>query len=138
MRVDGGDVLAVYEATREAVARARAGEGPTFIEAVSLPRRAARDRRRSARVHRPRAGRGGERRECLGRFEGYLRRAGVLSDEVAEAVRAEAAELMREGIARRRGRAAGRPRRSLFEHAYVDPPASFEDDLAELRRVLGG
>ncbi len=26
----------------------------------------------------------------------------------------------------------------LFEHAYVDPPASFGDDLAELRRILGG
>src|SRR5213079_141593 len=35
VRVDGGDVLAVFEATRDAVARARAGEGPTFIEAVS-------------------------------------------------------------------------------------------------------
>src|SRR3954451_9409498 len=35
IRVDGGDVLAVYEATREAVTRARAGGGPTFIEAVS-------------------------------------------------------------------------------------------------------
>src|SRR5205809_6135786 len=34
-RVDGLDILAVYEATREAVARARAGEGPTFVEAVS-------------------------------------------------------------------------------------------------------
>src|SRR3989441_7699860 len=33
LRVDGGDVLAVYEATREAVARARAGEGATVIEA---------------------------------------------------------------------------------------------------------
>jgi pyruvate dehydrogenase E1 component alpha subunit/2-oxoisovalerate dehydrogenase E1 component alpha subunit len=29
---DGNDVLAVYEATRSAVARARAGEGPTLIE----------------------------------------------------------------------------------------------------------
>ena len=35
LRVDGTDVLAVYEATREAVARARAGEGPTFVEAVT-------------------------------------------------------------------------------------------------------
>ena len=35
VRVDGGDVLAVYEATRDAVARARAGEGPTLIEAVT-------------------------------------------------------------------------------------------------------
>jgi len=30
--VDGNDVLAVREATAEAVARARAGEGPTFLE----------------------------------------------------------------------------------------------------------
>lgn len=30
--VDGNDVLAVYEATREAVARARAGEGPSLLE----------------------------------------------------------------------------------------------------------
>jgi pyruvate dehydrogenase E1 component alpha subunit len=30
--VDGNDVLAVLEVTREAVARARRGEGPTFIE----------------------------------------------------------------------------------------------------------
>jgi TPP-dependent pyruvate/acetoin dehydrogenase alpha subunit len=32
--VDGNDVLAVYRATREAVDRARAGEGPTLIEAI--------------------------------------------------------------------------------------------------------
>ena len=31
--VDGNDVLAVYGAMKEAVERARAGEGPTFIEA---------------------------------------------------------------------------------------------------------
>ena len=60
IRVDGGDVLAVFEATREAVERARGGGGPTFIEAAELPRRAARDGGRSARVHRSRAGRAGE------------------------------------------------------------------------------
>ncbi|MCH9039461.1 MAG: thiamine pyrophosphate-dependent dehydrogenase E1 component subunit alpha [Chloroflexi bacterium] len=31
--VDGQDVMAVHEATREAVARARAGQGPTLLEA---------------------------------------------------------------------------------------------------------
>src|SRR3954471_2515435 len=35
IRVDGGDVLAVFEAVREAVARARAGGGPTFVEALT-------------------------------------------------------------------------------------------------------
>jgi pyruvate dehydrogenase E1 component alpha subunit/2-oxoisovalerate dehydrogenase E1 component alpha subunit len=35
VRVDGNDVLAVYNVVGEAVARARAGGGPTFIEAVT-------------------------------------------------------------------------------------------------------
>jgi len=35
VRVDGNDVLAVYETVRTAVARARRGEGPTLIEAVT-------------------------------------------------------------------------------------------------------
>src|SRR6266568_185321 len=35
VRVDGADVLAVYEATRDAVVRARTGGGPTFVEAVT-------------------------------------------------------------------------------------------------------
>ena len=33
--VDGNDVLAVYETARDAVARARSGEGPTLVEAVT-------------------------------------------------------------------------------------------------------
>ena len=35
VRVDGNDVLAVYAVTRDALARARAGHGPTLIEALT-------------------------------------------------------------------------------------------------------
>jgi pyruvate dehydrogenase E1 component alpha subunit len=35
IQVDGNDAFAVYKATHEALARARAGGGPTFIEAVT-------------------------------------------------------------------------------------------------------
>jgi 2-oxoisovalerate dehydrogenase E1 component len=35
VRVDGNDVLAVYEAVRTAVARARKGDGPSLVEAVT-------------------------------------------------------------------------------------------------------
>lgn len=34
-KVDGQDVVAVYEATRDAVARARRGDGPSLVEAVT-------------------------------------------------------------------------------------------------------
>src|ERR687883_127060 len=92
LRVDGGDVLAVYEATREAVARARAGEGPTFVEAVTYraaPHATADDP--SAYIDHERVVEE-RQRECLGRYEAYLRRVGVLSEELAESIRAEAAD----------------------------------------------
>jgi pyruvate dehydrogenase E1 component alpha subunit len=99
VRVDGGDVLAVYEATREALARARAGEGPTFVEAVTYrcaPHATADDP--SAYIDADRVEREREN-ECFGRYERYLRRIGVLNDELTEAARTEALEAMRAGIA---------------------------------------
>jgi pyruvate dehydrogenase E1 component alpha subunit len=137
VRVDGADVLAVYEATREAVARARAGEGPTLIEAVTYrtaPHATADDP--SAYIDPERVEEEKER-ECVGRYESYLRRLGLLSDAAAEAVRAEAAELMRAGITQAEAEPAPDPA-LLFEHALADPPESFAQDLAELRRILGG
>jgi pyruvate dehydrogenase E1 component alpha subunit len=135
LRVDGTDVLAVYEATREAVERARAGGGPTFIEAVSYraaPHATADDPRAyidQEKVEEARAG------ECVGRYEAYLRRVGVLSDEVAESVRAEAVQAMREGIAA----AEAEPPADVslvFDRVYAEPPESFRADLDELRRTL--
>jgi pyruvate dehydrogenase E1 component alpha subunit len=137
VRVDGGDVLAVYEATRDAVARGRAGEGPTLIEAVTYraaPHATADDPAAYIDLERVEEER---QRECLGRYEAYLRRQGLLSDETAAAVRAEAADLMRAGI----GAAEAEPPADpslVFEHAYANPPAALDADLAELRRVLGG
>jgi pyruvate dehydrogenase E1 component alpha subunit len=99
VRVDGGDVLAVYEATSEAVARARSGEGPTFVEAVTYrcaPHATADDPSAYVDAERVEAERSNE---CFLRYERYLKRLGVLSDEAVEAARAEALELMRAGIA---------------------------------------
>jgi len=136
-RVDGADVLAVYEATREAVARARAGDGPTFVEAVTYraaPHATADDPRQYIDPDRVEQARQGE---CVGRFEGYLRRRGLVDDELCEAVRAEAADAMREAIARAEAEPDPDPA-LLFQHAYARPPASFQHQLAELRRVLAG
>src|SRR5436190_18564965 len=137
VRVDGGDVLAVYEATREAVERARAGGGPTFIEAVSYraaPHATADDPRAYVDLERVEEE---KRNECLGRYERYLRRLGILGDDLDATIRAEAAGAMRAGIAAAEAEAPA-DIALLFEHAYASPPASFSADLAELRRVLGG
>jgi pyruvate dehydrogenase E1 component alpha subunit len=136
-RVDGADVLAVYEATREAAERARSGGGPTFIEAVtyrSAPHATADDPRAYIDPERVEEAR---RHECLGRYEGYLRRRGVLTDALAEEIRVEALDVLRQGIAAAEAEPPPDPG-LVFEHAYASPPGSFAHDLADLRRVLGG
>jgi pyruvate dehydrogenase E1 component subunit alpha len=136
VRVDGGDVLAVYEATREAVERARAGDGPTFIEAVTYraaPHATADD---SSIYIDPQRVQEERDNECVGRYERYLLRLGVLSETQAEETRREALELMRRGIAEAEAEPPADPG-LVFEHAYAEPPPSQAQDLAELRRILG-
>ena len=135
VRVDGGDVLAVYEATRDAALRARAGDGPTFIEALSYraaPHATADDPSiyiDSERVEEEREN------ECVGRYERYLRRLGFISDADVEEIKQEALDLMRAGIAQAEVEPSADPA-LVFEHAYADPPPSQANDLAELRRIL--
>src|SRR5437667_1173353 len=117
VRVDGADILAVYQATREAVDRARGGEGPTFIEAVTYraaPHATADDPRAYIDLERVEKE---KKDECLGRYERYLARLGVLGDDLAAEIKAEAVAAMRKGIAE----AEAEPEPDLellFAHAY--------------------
>jgi pyruvate dehydrogenase E1 component alpha subunit len=121
--VDGLDVLAVYRAAREGVERARSGGGPTLLECVhyrAAPHATADDPRAyidPERVERERA------QECVGRFERLLLEAGVLSDERVQAMRAEAEDLLRAGIAAAEAEPPPDPD-LLFRNAYVDPPGN--------------
>src|SRR5207245_3879102 len=121
VRVDGLNVLAVYEAAREAVERARAGGGPTLIEAVhyrAAPHATADDPSAYvdlARVEEERA------RECVGRYERFLRDAGLLTDELVETMWRTAEDLLRAGIAAAEAEAPP-DAELMFTHAHVDPP----------------
>ena len=126
VRVDGLDVLAVYEAARDAVARARSGGGPTLIEAVhyrAAPHATADDPRAYIDLERVEEERA---RECVGRYEAVLRESGVLTDEHAAAVKQECEDLMRAGITAAEAEPPGDPE-LLFANAYVDPPESMRN-----------
>jgi len=93
VKVDGTDVLAAYAATRAAVERARAGEGPTLIEAkcIRLTPHSSDD---NDRTYRP----ADELKEMrshdpIARFRDFLREHGALDDalerDMRERVKAE-------------------------------------------------
>ena len=87
--VDGNDVLACYVASRDAIERARAGEGPTLIEAKvhRLTAHSSDDQQTKYRSEEELAD---ERaRDCVPGFRTQLRGAGVLTDGVEEKLTAE-------------------------------------------------
>jgi len=133
-RVDGHDVLAVYEAVRDAVVRARAGDGPTFVEAVtyrSAPHATADDPGLYIDADRVAAE---EKRDCVRLYEDYLRRLGLLDDAAVATVRNEALATMRAAIEAAESEPPA-DRDLVFSHAYAEPPPELARDLGELRRV---
>ena len=66
------------------------------------------------------------RNECLGRFERYLRRTGVLTDALAEEAKNDALARMKAGIAAAEAMPPPDPE-IVFAHAYVDPPPGLRD-----------
>jgi pyruvate dehydrogenase E1 component alpha subunit len=127
IQVDGNDVLAVYTAAREAVERARAGDGPTLIECVTyrLGVHTTADDPTKYRSNEEVAE--WERRDPLTRFVAYLRKKRLLDEGLEQAVDAEIAA----GVARFEATAAADPL-AMFDHIYAELPP----DLKVQREML--
>ncbi|TFG68008.1 MAG: thiamine pyrophosphate-dependent dehydrogenase E1 component subunit alpha [Thermomicrobiales bacterium] len=89
--VDGADVLACYAASRNAVARARAGDGPTLIEAKVARLTAHSSDDQQTKYRTPEDLAEGSEHDALPRFRTQLRDAGVLTDAIEARLIAEIA-----------------------------------------------
>ena len=131
-RVDGNDLLAVYSATQRAVQKARAGGGPTMIEAITYrlsghstaddPRRYRDEREVSA----------WSERDPIVRFRRYLE----VQDLWSEADEAEAlaeAERSIEAMIQEEEEAGPPPIETLVEDVFAAVPGHLAEQLAELR-----
>jgi pyruvate dehydrogenase E1 component alpha subunit len=123
VRVDGNDVLAVYDATVEALDRARNGGGPTVIEAMTYrmgPHSTSDDPGRYRTLDEEQSWLA---RDPLALCEEQLRRTGTVGDaffaEVADTA-AALAERVRDEVAA----LGGRPGEEMFDFVFADPPAS--------------
>lgn len=109
--VDGNDVLAVYKVTKEAVDRARRGEGPTLIECVTYrmgPHSSSDDptRYRDEAVYEA-----WKKRDPIDRFRQYLGDKKILSPKQDELLLADLKALLAEAV----------------ERAEAQPPPQIED-----------
>jgi len=131
LQVDGNDLLAVYAATREAVARARAGDGPTLIECVTyrLSMHTTADDPTKYRSEEEVAA--WERKDPLTRMRAYMEKKGLLDAGVEEAVDAEIAG----ALARFEATPPADPL-VAFDHVFAARPPGLEAQRAEMAQRL--
>ena len=120
--VDGNDILAMYTATKEAVERARAGDGPTLIEAKTyriVPHSSDDDDRlyRSKDAVEPWK----EERDPLFRFRSYLLDHDIITDGDVEEVENEVMDAVNDATDYAEEAPPAPPEYAL-EHVYAAPP----------------
>ena len=113
--LDGNDVLAVHEAVARAAARARAGDGPSLIEARTI--RWVGHFEGDPQTYRPRGEAAeGRRTDPIARLARVLGERGLLDDAHAERVRAQVSAEIDDAVA----------------HAEASPLPAPEDALTDL------
>lgn len=135
IRIDGFDPIACWKATKDALERGRAGEGPTLIEAYCYRLR-AHGTADDPRLYRDEAEtERWEPLEPLGRYSAFLRRQGVLDETQQDAITQEAKDVIAAAV--RDMEAIEQPDQAiLFEHVYASgQPWTFQEGLEELRHV---
>jgi pyruvate dehydrogenase E1 component alpha subunit len=117
IQVDGNDVLAVYAAAKEAVDRARAGDGPTLIECVTYRLAMHTTADDPTKYRQPEEVAEWERKDPLTRFTAYLKKKRLLDDRIE----AEVDEEISEGVRRFEALPPPDPLK-IFDHVYAEMP----------------
>jgi len=131
LQVDGNDVLAVYAASREAVERARRGDGPTLIECVTYRLGMHTTSDDPTKYRSAEEVQAWERKDPLTRFGVYLQKRNLLDNGLEEEIDAEIARAVSAFEAIGPADPLG-----MFDHAYATRPAPLEAQRAEMQARL--
>jgi pyruvate dehydrogenase E1 component alpha subunit len=131
IQVDGNDVLAVYVAAREAVERARQGQGPTLIECVTYRLGVHTTADDPTKYRSEEEVKAWERKDPLTRFRAYLEQRRLLEEGLEREVDEEIAAAVR----RFEAMPSADPL-TVFDHVYAEIPPHLAAQRAELQARL--
>ncbi|MBI3031053.1 MAG: pyruvate dehydrogenase (acetyl-transferring) E1 component subunit alpha [Candidatus Rokubacteria bacterium] len=127
IQVDGNDVLAVYAASREAVERARAGDGPTFIECVTYRLGVHTTADDPTKYRSEEEVKAWEQKDPLTRFSQYLQKKNLLEEGLEAEIDAEIAA----AVQRFEAMGAADPL-AMFDHVFEELPPHLRAQRQEL------
>ncbi len=135
--VDGNDVLAVYKATQDAVARARAGDGPTLIEAITYRIEGHSSSDDASRYRDDAEVEMWKKRDPIERFRRYLTAAGLVDDSVVEEIATKVKNDVDAAI--KAAEASPMPSvETIFTDVYAEMPAHLREQRDQTLNESGG
>lgn len=137
IRVDGNDILACYAVMSEAAARARAGDGPTLIEAITYRMEPHTTSDDATRYRTAEEIAEWSARDPIARYRTYLQQSGVLTERIEKRVQARSVRLRAE----LRDAVVGAPDLDvgeLFDHVYAEITPELSAQREQLRAELAG
>jgi len=135
VQVDGNDLLAAYVATREAVERARRGDGPTLIEAVTYRLSLHTTADDPTKYRTAEEVKAWEAKEPWPRFRRYLEAKGLLSEADHAALEADVDAEIRQAVERAEARMEG-ALVDAFDQVYAEPTPELVAEREELQHHL--
>ncbi len=135
VQVDGNDLLAVYQTTRQAMEKARQGGGPTLIEALTYrlgPHTTADD---PTRYRQDEELQHWQERDPLIRMRLYLERRGDWDEARETALWEEAKADIAQSVTAYE-QAPARDVEEIFKYTYAEMPWNLQEQLADLRAYL--
>ncbi|MCU0861185.1 MAG: pyruvate dehydrogenase (acetyl-transferring) E1 component subunit alpha [Methanomassiliicoccales archaeon] len=130
--VDGNDLLALYAAAKEAIGRARRGEGPTLIESFTYRMGDHTTSDDATRYRSEEEIAYWTARDPLARLRAYLGHKGLWDETNQKAWTEEAGRMVEEEVKKAEGHAPP-TLDDVFVHTYATMPASLKEQL-ELHR----
>jgi pyruvate dehydrogenase E1 component alpha subunit len=135
IQVDGNDLLAVYVATRDALARAKAGKGPTLIECVTYRMSMHTTADDPSRYRKKAEEEEWQKHDPIPRFQGYLQSKGLWDEawqaDLEREVDAEVRRAVEEAEADREFDPA-----DMLDYVFATTPPHLKAQQEELRATL--
>lgn len=135
IQVDGNDVMAVYKVVGDALAKARAGEGPTIVEAVTYRMEDHTTADDATKYRPPEELEEWKPKDPILRLDTYLRAQKVLDDALIEKIDKENEERVNKEVAAREAMPAPDPLET-FRHLYEEMPPHLVQQMAEMQETL--
>ena len=131
IQIDGMDIFAVYKATKEAVEKARAGKGPTLIEAFTYR---LCDHSTSDDASRYRSKEEFEswmKKDSIDRLEKYMRKKNLLDDAYKDSVLKKSQEIIEKAVTEFE-KIQAPDAKDMFTFVYAELTSQQKEEMEEL------